>query len=86
MSERVTILVDGTPVPARSGATVGAALTDAGMLSWRSTRIGGEPRGLFCGIGICYDCLVTIDGVPAQRACVVPVSDGMRVTTDVFDE
>src|SRR5205807_2635334 len=49
--------------------------------SWRRTRITGEPRGIFCGIGACYDCLVTIDGVPDQRACLIPARPGSVVST-----
>jgi NADPH-dependent 2,4-dienoyl-CoA reductase/sulfur reductase-like enzyme len=49
--------------------TVGAALWAAGVRSWRTTR-GGAPRGLFCGIGVCYDCLATVDGVTGQRVCI----------------
>ena len=79
--DSVQISVDGAPITARAGVTVGAALTDAGIRSWRTTRIGGAPRGLFCGIGVCYDCLITVDGVPNQRACVVPAVDGMRLST-----
>jgi predicted molibdopterin-dependent oxidoreductase YjgC len=76
---------DGMPIAARAGISVGAALTDAGIRSWRSTRIGGASRGLFCGIGVCFDCLITVDGVPNQRACLVPVADGMRLTTGERD-
>jgi predicted molibdopterin-dependent oxidoreductase YjgC len=72
---------DGQPVTARSGQSAGAALTAAGIRSWRTTRTGQRPRGLFCGIGICYDCLITVDGVPDQRACLVPATDGMRLTS-----
>lgn len=74
---------DGSPVPARAGQTVGAALWAAGVRSWRTTRDGGSPRGLFCGIGVCFDCLVTIDGEPNQRACQVPARPGMVVTTQL---
>ncbi len=70
---------DGTPVPIGPGQSVGAALVAAGIRSWRTTRIHGRPRGLFCGIGVCYDCLLTVDGRPDQRACLVPAGDGMRV-------
>jgi aerobic-type carbon monoxide dehydrogenase small subunit (CoxS/CutS family) len=52
-----------------------------GILSWGVTRCDGRPRGLFCGIGICFDCLVIIDGVPNQRACLVPAERGMAVST-----
>lgn len=75
----VEITLDGRPVSAVRGQSVGAALTDAGIRSWRSTRRQQKPRGLFCGIGVCYDCLLTIDGLPNQRACLTPVRDGMRL-------
>lgn len=83
--EHVDLSLDGRSITARAGVTVGAALTDAGIRSWRTTRIEGAPRGLFCGIGICYDCLITVDGVPNQRACLVPVAQGMRLTTGSGD-
>lgn len=76
-----TFLFDGRPTPYTEGQSVGAALTAAGIRSWRTTRVEGRPRGLFCGIGICFDCLVTVDGRPNERACLVPVRQGMRVTT-----
>lgn len=72
---------DGRPVPFRPGQTVGAALVADGRLSWRSTRRHGAPRGIFCGIGVCFDCLVTVDGRPNERACLVPAADGLRVST-----
>ena len=75
----VTITFAGRTLQARDGQSVAAALTAAGVRSWRTTRRGARPRGLFCGIGVCFDCLLTIDGRPAQRACLVPVRDGMIV-------
>lgn len=72
---------DGQPLEFRPGQTVGAALMAAGILSWRRTARRGDPRGLFCGIGVCFDCLVSVDGVPNQRACLTPARDGMRITT-----
>ena len=72
---------DGRPVPFRPGQTVGAALVADGRLSWRSTRRQGAPRGIFCGIGVCFDCLVTVDGRPNERACLVPATDGLLVST-----
>lgn len=79
MTDQVNLTFDGVAITAVAGQSVGAALTDAGIRSWRSTRRGDRPRGLFCGIGICFDCLVAVDGRPNQRACVVPVRDGMRL-------
>jgi predicted molibdopterin-dependent oxidoreductase YjgC len=73
----VTVTFAGQTLQARDGQSVAAALTAAGVRSWRTTRRGERPRGLFCGIGACFDCLLTIDGRPAQRACLVPVRDGM---------
>lgn len=72
---------DETAVSFRPGQTIGAALVAAGTLSWRTTRVAGAPRGLFCGIGICFDCLVTVDGHPNQRACLVLAERGMQVST-----
>lgn len=76
------IVFDGHEIIAQPGQSVAAALLADGVLSWRTTRVTGRPRGVFCGIGICFDCLVTVDGVPGQRACVVPVHDQMVVTPD----
>jgi len=76
-----SIKFDDRNVPAAPGQTVAGALWAAGVRSWRMTRDRGAPRGLFCGIGVCFDCLVTIDGVPNQRACVIPVRPGMTVNT-----
>jgi predicted molibdopterin-dependent oxidoreductase YjgC len=72
---------DEAAVSFRPGQTIGAALVARGTTSWRTTRVAGAPRGLFCGIGICFDCLVTVDGHPNQRACLVLAEDGMQVTT-----
>ena len=80
-TEPFTIELDGEPVGALPGQSVAAALIGAGHRSWRRTRIGGEPRGVFCGIGVCFDCLATIDGKPNQRACLVEARPGMTITT-----
>lgn len=75
------ITLDGTAVPFTPGQSVGGALLASGRLAWRSTRHDGAPRGLFCGIGVCFDCLVTINGIPNERACLVRAVPGMAVTT-----
>jgi predicted molibdopterin-dependent oxidoreductase YjgC len=72
---------DGRRIPFAPGQSVGAALTAAGVRSWRTTRLAGRPRGLFCGIGVCFDCLVTVDGRPNERACLLPAAAGAVVTT-----
>jgi hypothetical protein len=76
-----TFTFDGTPTAFRDGQSVGAALTAAGVRSWRSSRLQGRPRGLFCGIGVCFDCLVVVDGQPNERACLVRARPGMTVET-----
>jgi hypothetical protein len=76
------ITVDGKPVPVVPGQTIGAALYTSGIRAWRTTRFGRRPRGLFCGIGVCFDCLITINGHPSLRACVTEAREGDVVTTD----
>lgn len=81
MTSESTFRFDGAPVPFRPGQSVGAALTAHGVRAWRTTRREGRPRGLFCGIGVCFDCLVTVQGRPNQRACLVVAEPGLRVET-----
>ena len=80
-TEPVSFTFDGQPMTAEPGQTVGAALLAAGIRSWRVTRAGGRPRGLFCGIGVCFDCLVDVNEDRAVRACLVPVREGDQVRT-----
>ncbi|WP_413808318.1 (2Fe-2S)-binding protein [Streptomyces sp. OE57] len=81
-SSAYRLTFDGTTVTALPGQSVGAALVAAGIVAWRTTRREGGPRGLFCGIGVCFDCLITVDGRPGQRACLVPARDGMRLSAE----
>lgn len=76
-----TISFDGRPVRSADGWTIGAALTAAGIRSWRTTRIAERPRGLFCGIGVCFDCLVTVNGRHSVRACLAPARPDDDVRT-----
>jgi aerobic-type carbon monoxide dehydrogenase small subunit (CoxS/CutS family) len=73
-----TITVDGQPVSARQGHTVAAVLVASGRQVLRHTH-RGTPRGVFCGMGVCFDCLVTIDDLPDQRACMTLKQPGMRL-------
>lgn len=77
----VTIFINGRELKAREGEPIAAALLAAGIRVFRHTRRRHEPRGLFCGIGQCRDCVMKVDGVPNVRTCVTPVRDGMRVET-----
>ena len=85
-AEDDTIRFDGAPVVFVPGQTIGGALSAAGIVSWRTTRRDGAPRGLFCGIGVCFDCLVTVDGARTQRACLVAACAGQDVRSSDPDE
>lgn len=77
----VPITVDGQPLEAQAGQTVAAALLANGRDSWRTTRGAGRPRGVFCGIGACYDCLIVVNGIPDIRACQRTVRPADTITT-----
>jgi len=65
------------------GQSVAAALLAQGDRILRRTRFNQKGRGVFCGIGVCFDCVVVIDGVANQRACITEIKNGMRVQTQV---
>ena len=77
---RIDIIVNGKAMSVVSGSTVAAALLNEGVNRFRESVVG-EPRGPVCGMGICYECRVTINDVPQQRACLSVVEPGMRVDT-----
>jgi predicted molibdopterin-dependent oxidoreductase YjgC len=77
--EPVVFTIDGARVEARRGQTLAAALYASGRRTFRATRVNGKPRGLYCGMGVCFDCIVKVDG-RTVRACVQVVEDGMVVT------
>ena len=79
---KITIVVNGQACIAYEGETVHAALLAAGYRVLRKTAKTNQPRGIFCGMGVCYDCLVTINDVPNQRACMTPVEDCMEIQVD----
>ena len=77
----VRFTFDGTPFEAREGDTVAAAILAAGVASTRTTPVSGAPRAPYCMMGVCFDCLVVIDGVGNTQSCLVPVREGMAVET-----
>ena len=80
MKTSVHIFINGERHDVRPGISVAAALlADGRDYQFRRTSKGGDPRGLFCGMGVCFDCLVTIDDRHEVRACMTAVSDGMRI-------
>ena len=76
----VDLTVNGRSIQATQGVSVATALVDAGVTEFR-TSPGGEARMPVCGMGICFECRVTIDGAAHQRACLIAVRPGMVVTT-----
>lgn len=80
MSRTLSILVDGRLLEVAEGITVAAALLNAGEDAFRDS-VSGSPRGPLCGMGICFECRVTIDGAGGRRACLETVFAGMRVMT-----
>jgi len=77
----LTIFIDGTATPARHGDTVAAAMLGSGYVACRTTAVSGAPRGPYCLMGVCFDCLVKIDGDANRQACMTTVQDGMRIET-----
>ena len=80
MSKRVDVIVDDEVVSTVEGISVAAMLLNAGRDAFR-TSVAGERRGPVCGMGVCQECRVAIDGVAHQRACMRLVADGMRIET-----
>lgn len=78
-TEVVTIYFDGKALPARRGDSIAAALIGAGELACRTTAVSGVPRAPYCMMGVCFDCLVVVDGVGNQQGCLTPVREGMTI-------
>jgi predicted molibdopterin-dependent oxidoreductase YjgC len=76
---KVTITVDGKNIEAFEDESIASALAASGIRVHRTTAKYGEPRGVFCNIGRCTDCVMKVDGRPNVRTCVTRVRDGMRV-------
>ena len=79
--EYVNIIVNGKPLQAKKGEMILSALLSAGIIVNRYTAKNHEPRGLFCGIGQCTDCMMVVNGIPNIRTCITPVEEGMTVDT-----
>jgi NADH dehydrogenase/NADH:ubiquinone oxidoreductase subunit G len=77
----VRITVDGEEVLAYRGETIGVAMLAAGRRVMRYTPRGHLPRGLFCAMGVCFECVVTVEGSGPTRSCITPVAEGMIVST-----
>ena len=77
----VTITVDGDPVTGVTGQSLAGVILGSGTLGFRRTSMGNAPRGVFCGIGVCFDCLVEVNGQRDVRACQRRASAGDAVVT-----
>lgn len=79
----VSFTLDGRAAEGREGDTVASALLGAGVETCRSSAVGGEPRAPYCLMGVCFECLVTIDGVGNRQGCLVALRPGMAVDTQL---
>jgi D-hydroxyproline dehydrogenase subunit gamma len=81
MSDAITLHINGAPATVRTGTTLAAAILNSGCGVFRRS-VGGEARAPLCGMGICFECRVTVDGVPHVPSCQLLCRDGMDVSTD----
>ena len=77
------LTINGQRLIVPEGTMVAAALARAGVTTVRRS-VSGEPRGPVCGMGVCGECRVTVDGTPEQLSCQIPCTEGMEVTTDAL--
>ncbi|MES0827054.1 (2Fe-2S)-binding protein [Ruegeria sp. SCP11] len=82
----VTLSVNGQMVTARKGQSVWSAMAVAGQVETRKAALSGEARSAYCAMGVCFECMVNIDGLPNQQACLRRVVDGMKVLTQDISE
>jgi len=83
-ADRVEVILDGEPLVARRGETVAAVMAAHGVTTFRETGFD-SPRGLFCGMGVCHDCLVEVDGRANQRACMTRIEAPMAIRRQRVD-
>ncbi|WP_101779318.1 (2Fe-2S)-binding protein [Sinorhizobium medicae] len=81
--ETVTITFEGQPMVVPDGISVAAALLAGGARDFRSSVVGQAPRAPYCMMGVCFECLVEIDGVPARQSCLMPVRNGMQIKRQI---
>lgn len=81
MPDHISVKVNGMAIVVPSGATAAVAMALAGKPC--RTSVTGEPRGLLCGMGICFECRVTINGIPHCRSCQIPCEPGMELNSEV---
>ncbi|MCK4836691.1 MAG: (2Fe-2S)-binding protein [Candidatus Aminicenantes bacterium] len=77
--EKLTLIVNGKEIEAYRGESLLAALMAAGYKNLKKSPVRGEPRGALCGMGVCFECLVSINGIPNLRSCLVEVEDNLEI-------
>jgi hypothetical protein len=82
-SERIGVLIDGAPFEGRQGDSIATVLLLAGKNGCRRSFVSGEPRGPYCMMGVCFECLVRVDGIDGLQACMIPIRSGMRIETSI---
>jgi hypothetical protein len=82
-SKRVVVLIDGVPFEGRRGDNIATVLLLAGKVGCRKSFVSGEPRGPYCMMGICFECLVRVDGIDGLQACMIPIRPDMRIETSI---
>lgn len=80
--EEIIFTFNGRELKGYSGEPIAAALLANGIRTLRHHEKSGHPRGIYCGIGHCYECRVTVDGIPGVRACLTPLRAGLAVTSE----
>jgi D-hydroxyproline dehydrogenase subunit gamma len=82
-SERIAVLIDGAPFEGRQGDSIAAVLLVAGKSGCRRSFVSAEPRGPYCMMGVCFECLVRVDGMDGLQACMIPIRSGMCIETSI---
>ena len=80
--EKVKLLVNGKEIPAYKGETILAALMASGYKKLKRSPLKKESRGALCGMGVCFECMVTVNGIPNIRSCMTEVENNMEIGTD----
>jgi predicted molibdopterin-dependent oxidoreductase YjgC len=83
---RVRVSVNGQPVEVPAGQSVWSALALSGQITTRKAALSAQDRSAYCAMGVCFECLVDIDGLPNQQACLRRVTEGMRITMQTITE
>ena len=78
-NETISIIFEGKNLEVEIGQTVASALLVVGNMGFRSSVVSGQPRGPYCMMGVCFECMIEIDGFPNQRACMIPVREAMKI-------